>query len=168
MFTPILPKKRNRANFTSFLIQGAKDVADGVAADFRRTTSTWATKVTFQVKVSETPQAITFQVFTDNQIYAWVSRGTGAQGSHAASANWYPIYPVNAKRIAYPGDFTPKTATGKLDALPGGKSGPMVIASHVRHPGIKARNFEETLKTKWEPLFGSRMASVMRTIASQL
>ena len=81
------------------------------------------------------------------QHWKWVSRGT---------AGPYPIFPTaGRKTLKYRKDFTPKTAgmgPRVKTGMSGGKSGEMIYPSHVTHPGIKPRHFEEAWRS-WANLW---------------
>lgn len=75
------------------------------------------------------------------KLWEWTSRGTKA----------HKIYPgklmgtgKKRSRLMFRKNYTPKTtATGPTYGGPGTKSGPWVSAKMVKHPGTKARKFEE-------------------------
>lgn len=166
-FTAILPKRKpNVADIKRQILTGMRGVANDVQKDFKKTTATWGTTVQFITAVGDRGGEITFQVYTTNQIYAWVNNGTGAHGDRNSS-NWYPIV-AHGKSLKFQGEFNPKTSQGVIESRPGGKFGAIVMPIAVRHPGIKPRYFEGAVKDKWEPLFKGRMQAVFDALAKNL
>jgi hypothetical protein len=165
-FKAILPKRKSVGDIQRQLLAGMQAVARDVRVDFGRTTRSWSTSVNWTVQTQGNNSEIAFRVFTENQIYNWVNDGTGEAGGNRSG--WYKISPRFKKAISFPSQFTSKTVPGGLDARSGGKFGNIRVEPYVRHPGIRPRKFDETVKKKWEPLLRVRMESVMRSIAQQL
>lgn len=70
---------------------------------------------------------------TSDKIYTYVSKGTKA---HRITAK-------RGKMLAF-GPSTPSTRVGSLDRSGGSRGAATTFRKTVRHPGTKARNFDET------------------------
>lgn len=110
---------------------------DQAVIEFKKTTRTWDTKVTFYVtKVSDFRGA----AGTDSIIYTYVTRGTRP----------HLITPVRSKYLVFgQGVYSARTTPGVLGSRQigtglqgtGGVARP-IFAKRVHHPGTKARGFE--------------------------
>lgn len=99
--------------------------AYAVKTDFDTTTRTWKNRPKFTIKRSKLRRLVA----TDSDIYRYLSRGTRV-------------------RYAVMSDgFAPKTRVGYLGSNAG--KGGMVGFSRRPLPGIKAREFEQTVHKKW-------------------
>jgi len=58
------------------------------------------------------------------------------------------IRPVVSKRLVFPNKYKAKTSPGVIGSTSGGKSGTIVTATSVRHPGFQARKFVDAIKKK--------------------
>lgn len=99
-----------------------------VKADFDSTTRTWNDKPTFTI----TKAPLRRSVFTRSDIYRYISRGTRVR---------YAVMTA---------DFAAKTRTGYIGSNVG--KGGMAFLGKKPLPGIKARQFEETIGKKWQGL----------------
>jgi hypothetical protein len=127
-----------------------------IRRDFEETVKTWEQKPKFGAIRIGSRIKISIEVSTDDQVYMWVSRGTRA----------HPIDAVNAETMVFQyGDFGPKTSPGQIEAVPGYDNGELVFPRHVRHPGIKAREFDKQIQEKWEKLFPIFMGGVFESVA---
>jgi hypothetical protein len=66
------------------------------------------------------------------------------------------IRPKRAKVLAFPANYSRKTRFKTLAAFNGGKSGKMIYATRVKHPGFKPILITETIGEKWEKWFQAR------------
>lgn len=112
------------------------EAAAGALRDFQSTTATWQHKPGFAV---EAPSPDGRLVGTDDEIYGYVNGGTRA----------HTIRP-RKKRLRFPSKFRAKTRPGALRSTRGSRGGPVVFARAVRHPGTKARHFDEAIAAKWQ------------------
>lgn len=111
-----------------------------------QTTATWkSAKPTFQS---------TATVIGDNAVVA-TSVGGNAEGVKKwnilnEGARRHPIRARRKKTLAFRrGGFRPKTRVKRLKSVPGSPaSGPMRFPVAVRHPGIKARQWNEVARQK--------------------
>lgn len=125
------------------VIRGAQlEVARGMRTDLQKTTRTWKTKVIFVIKVTGVSEAV-IEVYTDNQIYAYVTYGTKP----------HIIRPRRGKVLAFGKPFRAKTSVRWLGSRNGVKGTQTVYAREVHHPGTEARMFHEVIADKWQPVF---------------
>jgi hypothetical protein len=116
------PKRLTRA-----IDNGLNAAALGVQVDFNVTTQTWAGRPEFVIKAGKFERYI----YTLNKIYKFVSGGTRVR-----YATMTP-------------DFGAKTAVGKIASFKG-RGGMAYISKRHPRPGIKAREFAETIQEKWK------------------
>lgn len=127
------PKKHQRA------IELARDiVATAALQDFKGATRSWKHKPTFTITRDDESTSIG----TDSEIFGYVDQGTKR----------HIIRPKNKKRLRFGAGFSPKTSPGSLASGPGSKSGPMVYARVVHHPGTKAREFSKQISDRSQDL----------------
>lgn len=152
---PIQPKgdlfnvaKVGRA-ITGTLIQAAADAR----GDLEKTVATWKHKVGFVI----TPIPDGFQVSTSDEIWKFVDEGTKA---HLIPA----IVPVNKKALTILGPGQPKTAVRVIGSTAGSRGGVVAIVKRtkpIEHPGTTAREFTETVQTKWDDELPRRIADAL-------
>lgn len=124
--------KKLERNVKSTLLAAAK----GAQVDFKVTTQTWDHKPDFAIR-QQSEQVI---VSTDDEIYGYVSGGTKP----------HDIAPKNKRRLAFQTQYRAKTSPRQIASSSGGSSGPFVLAKKVRHPGTKARDFDQVIADKWQ------------------
>lgn len=155
---PIKPKIKIDANKAEKAINAAlaKTLNDGIGL-FKRTTKGWrSVDVLFYV---DGPNDGRGAVGTDNQIYDYVTRGTRP----------HLIRPKNGKFLVF-GEGTYKAATrpGVLGArnvgtrlVPKGGVERPIFARRVKHPGTKARGFEELVAARLQPVLITRVTAAI-------
>ena len=151
----IKPGRFQSAAFRKAIEAAANRAGNDILKDFKATTSTWKHKPGFEKIVSYSPSPVEIMVATDDEIYGYVNNGTRP----------HPIFPKNAKALAFPGVYSAKTTPGVIGSKPGGSSGPTVFAAYVQHPGTEARHFDKVIQKKWGPLFKRRMERAMKEAA---
>jgi hypothetical protein len=119
--------------------------------DFEKTVATWDHGVEFEMLISLSGGGPQLLVGTDDAIYGYVNEGTKP----------HIIRPVNAPRLAFQGQYTPKTVPGVIGSKSGGSSGDMVYANSVQHPGTQARDFDEIIQKKNQRRFKRAMQDAM-------
>lgn len=124
------------------------DIAEDAKADFEKTVDTWDNKPEFVVE--KRPRSLV--VKTDDKIYHFVDGGTRA----------HVIRPVNAPMLAFSGSYQAKTTPRVIASRPGGRSGPVVFAAEVHHPGTEAREFSKIIHAKWERETVGRMREAFK------
>lgn len=155
-FKPILPKKFNQKAMLKALTGEMKDIQKETGKDFALTVRTWNHKFKFDKEFDSGRNHIRFFVFTDNEIYGYVSGGTRP----------HMIRPKRGKVLRFQGGkYRAKTSPGTIGSSSGGSSGATVYSRGVRHPGTKARNFDETIAKKWERPFRKRINEAVKRAA---
>ena len=127
----ILPKKLlfNTKAIARAIENGLDDAAKDVKADFDVTTQTWKSRPEF--KIESEPGAR--KVFTDSDIYRFITRGTRVRYATMSA------------------DFQPKTRPLIIKSYKG-RGGVVRISKLHPRPGIKAREYEQTIGAKWRKL----------------
>jgi len=160
----IKPKKSiNRARFRQGFYNSMRRVATQVRKDYARTTRTWEHKVEFHEAVSISGPGPLLHVWTDDDIYRYVDEGTRPHEI------WAGIYTgkSEAKVLAFPGTFRPKTQPGVLGSSSGSRGGPMIFRPYVQHPGSKGRGFSALIEKKWRPRFKREMEDTLRQLVKE-
>lgn len=111
------------------LEDGLEDSAQKVYTNLQKPTSTWQTKVAFQIKAIANGRTIS----TSNEIYGYVSGGTRP----------HVIRAKNARYLNFPSASSPKTSPGSLDSGAGSRGPADTFRRQVFHPGTEARKFDE-------------------------
>lgn len=125
--------------------------------DYLKTAETWNHKPKFVGGVTMRSTTVAVDVHTDDEIYGYVTKGTPK----------HIIRPKRAKRLRFQKNYKAKTTPKVIDSRSGGKSGPVVFAKVVHHPGTKARKFDETINKKWKPIFPKRLQAALNRAAKQ-
>lgn len=139
-FEPILP------DFAKFLdpdtvereLIGALDhTANIVRDDFGKTVRTWRNKPSFDKKgPRRAGGGIVIDVYTGNEIYFYVTKGTRRHVIRPKSAGG---------RLGFQAGYTAKTRARVIGSRAGGPRGPFVTAKSVVHPGTEARDFDKEI-----------------------
>lgn len=119
--------------------------AEAVKKDFETTTKTWAKQPVFVIQ----PTAQGVNVYTDDEIYAYVDQGTRP----------HIIRPKRAKLLRFNATgFQPKTRPGRFKAISGRAAGPPpVFTSIVHHPGTEARQLSLFVRKRHEKRFARKL-----------
>lgn len=112
---------------------------------------TWNHKPQFKKSFRTAVNFLEAKVSTIDVIYAWVDDGTSA---HA-------IIPRRSGVLAFQSQFTPKTKVRTIGSGKGSKSG-SAFATHVFHPGTKARNFTKEIVKRRAPFYARQMQTAIR------
>jgi hypothetical protein len=155
--TVIRPKNLNEKAMRAALLDGLKDVAKDVDADFAKTYATWKRKPEFTTEVEMRDRGGKFTVSTDNEIYRYMDEGTKP----------HIIRPKKAQKLFFRTGYRAKTTPRVIGSGSGGANGPDVFANVVHHPGTKAREFAETLKEKYQRTFGKSMQRSLNQAAKK-
>jgi len=140
-FKPILIKRAISAkDMTRALEASVSHIVNLMNTDFDKTHKTWKRKPKFvKSGPKRSGQRLTGHVGTDSEIYGYVSKGTRKD---------YPIRPRRPGGVlAFPGGkYKAKTRPRVIGSRAGGARGPIRFAKHIpKHPGIKARDFDEEI-----------------------
>lgn len=135
---PIVPKgeildARKLARAKKNALEGA---AKGALIDFKVTAQTWSHKPSFAIEAPNDNERI---VGTNDDIYGYVDEGTRAH-----------VIVARGKTLAFPSGYKAKTRPRVIGSSGGGGKGATVFTKRVQHPGTDAREFSETIATKWE------------------
>lgn len=156
--TPITPRPLNVDAMKLELIRAMRDVGEEIREQFEDTTRTWNHKPQWNPPVL-VPRVgtdfITVESTTTDRIYGYVSEGTKS----------HPIFPRNAKALAFPGAFIPKTFPGIIGSNPG-MSGPVdQFRNWVAHPGVEARKFDKEIADRQKNNFKISMTNAMKLVS---
>lgn len=131
---------------TGALIEATADAR----SDLQKTTATWKHKVDFVI----TPIPDGFQVDTSDEIWGYVDKGTKP----------HIIVPRHAKILSFGPGSRPKTAVKVIGSTAGAPGGAKVVAHKVNHPGTDAREFTETVQTKWDAELPKRISAALDSV----
>lgn len=134
-----------KMNLVGVIEARLKATGEGMKKDFKKTVSSWDTKVYFQVKLDVVKGTV--QVTTRSRIYRFVNEGTKP----------HIITPKKKKVLRFMSGYSAKTRPGFIGSSGGGSSGSPVFSQVVHHPGVKARNFTKKISVKWAYTFESGM-----------
>lgn len=147
----IKPKPLNTKAINSAARKALKAVGEGFKDDFDATTKTWDREVVFETTYKESKSSASVTVATDDEIYRYVNDGTEA----------HIIRPKNARILRFASGYTAKTSPGTIGSSTGGSFGASVVARVVRHPGTKARKFDEAILEKWQDKLADELGIVV-------
>lgn len=152
----IRPKNINIKALHKELADEMKKIGKEIGKDFSATTKTWNHKPKFANEFEDGRNRIRVAASTGDKIYGYVSGGTRP----------HMIRPKRGKVLRFPGGkYRAKTSPGTIGSSSGGSSGAAVFSRGVRHPGTKARNFDETIAKKWERPFRKRINEAVKRAA---
>jgi hypothetical protein len=158
----IKPQRLKPQEMRLAMLNAVTKAGRDIQKDFKKTTETWEHKVKFEILISMGEGKLTVFVGTDDKIYRWVDEGT--KGPYPIWAGFW-TGKSDKKVLAFPSEFEPKTTPRVIDSGPGFSGGDMVLTPYVEHPGIEAREFDETMEKDWEAPFKRRMEAAMREAA---
>ena len=143
------------------LLNEMRKVGTAVKKDYEKTTKTWKHKPKFEVDVSLKQPGPMLMVWTDDEIYGYVDKGTKP---HLIFAGIY-TGKSNKKALKFPSKFKPKTKAGVIGSTAGSSGGDKIVRAYVQHPGTKPRGFEEAIEKLWKTKYKRRMEGAMRKAA---
>ncbi len=142
------------------LLNEMRKVATQIKKDFQATTATWDHKPKFEQIISLIPKGPELMVATDDEIYAYVDKGTGLYGPKHAK---YRIPKQGTGLLAFPSGYVAKTVPNVIGSKAGGSYGDtIVVKGPIWHPGIKPRNFDKLIQKKWDKPFKRSMEAAMK------
>ena len=115
-----------------------------IQKDFKTTTMGWkrTNKPKFPIRFRKNSQEMAVKVSTTEDIYRFVNDGTAPR----------LIFPKPSRgpgaKLRFKPGYTPATRSGSISSKRPVRSGAFVTAPYVRHPGIKAREFDDTISRK--------------------
>ena len=161
LFKEIKPSRMKEDALRLTLLNELRKTGTQVRRDFEGTTRTWKRKPRFKQEISLAGPGPVLMVYTDDEIYGYVSRGTRP---HMIWAGAYTGR-SRAKALAYPVRSSPKTRPGMLRSMTGFRSSAKRYRAYVHHPGTRPRRFEEAIQKKWQRRFKRQMERAMRQAA---
>lgn len=132
--------------------RAAKLVSQQIRRDFARTTRTWDKQPDFKVTQKKVGDDYIFSAFTDNQIYIWVNNGTEPHTIRAKNAPFL--------NFSYPS--SPKTTPGTLASKKGSRGSNWASVVEVKHPGTKARKFDEIIQKRFKERWQKEANRILR------
>ena len=153
--TSILPPEFKVGVIRLYVLTEARKIQGEIEKDFKATVEDWSSKPKFVKKsLSMAGGVVNIEVFTEDQIYTWVSQGTPPHDIPLGEEK---------KAFKFPGTYTAKTIPGVLASRPGGRSETSSYARLrvVPNPGIEPRNFEENIKLIWDLEIPTRMQEAL-------
>lgn len=122
-------------------IHGALDkVGQGMLRTYQEIVSNWKTKVVFAVKVTVNGSQAMVEVWTENEIYGYVTEGTKP----------HIIVPRRARMLRFQTGYRAKTSPRSIKSGAGGAFGDVAFAHLVHHPGTQARHFERNVMKRYQ------------------
>lgn len=153
--TPIIPIPLKVNQLMQSLVNGMKDAGIEIRENFEDTARTWDNKPVFSplsLDPTVTSDSITVESTTDNEIYGYVTKGTKS----------HPIFPKNAKKLAFSDRFIPKTFPGIIGSSSGFEGNINQFRDWVAHPGIEARNFDKEIASRQKNSTKIHMENAMK------
>lgn len=142
----ILPKKRQvfDSRKLNTELRGALSKTGNLArTDFKKTTRTWKDKPTFRKVGPRTKgDGLEVEVFTENLIYFFLTRGTRS----------HPVAPKRAKALRFKSGYKAKTRVKVIGSRGGGGFGATVFSKGHRVKGIKARDFDKVIAKRQQKI----------------
>lgn len=137
----IIPKKliADPAKLSRALTNALNGVALDIQTDMRVTVQTWEHKPSFPIGSPSDYRRI---IATDDAVYAYVNDGTRP----------HRILP-KGKMLRFRTPFQSKTLPNQIMSRGGSVGSAEVFSRGVNHPGTKARQFDITIKQKWDKQF---------------
>jgi hypothetical protein len=137
----ITPKVQyNPTEFVRDIQRRATNTRNQIKRDFEGTTRHWKTPVVFQISKKKTGDSYTFTAFTDNEIYGYVNDGTDPHVIRAKNAP-YLVFTVGG---------VAKTSVNSIKSGKGSRGSQWVSKKEVKHPGTKARKFDEKIAQRFK------------------
>lgn len=166
-FDPIIPAPFNEGVIRVWWLNEGRKIATAIKKDFERTVKTWDSKPRFEKRVGFTKNKLTIKVWTIDQKYAWVSKGTKAKPRVARGVG-PGLIGKGAKALKIV-PYIAKTTGESLDARPGGaQEGPIIFRRYALNAGeIKPRKFDDLVYEEWEDEFGESLQVALNSAAEK-
>lgn len=126
MFKAILAKQANKNAAIRELLVGAEEVKTLLIKNFDKTIQDFSSKPKVQSEIKQDTRRIVTFVYIEDKIYTFLSKGTRVR------------YATMTK------GFVAKTKPGRIASRPG-SGGVFYISKNKPRPGIKARNFDDSI-----------------------
>ena len=114
-----------------------KETGKKIQKDFRTTVKGWSKekRPKFPIRFRKNRNEMAVKVSTTKDIYRFVNDGTEAR----------LIVPRKKSALRFQPGYRAGTRPGSISSSGGARSGALMHATYVRHPGIKPRLFDETI-----------------------
>lgn len=152
-FTPILP----RAAFESKIYKDAwertlrEQVRPDLRREFKKTVEGWEHKPVFRGTINKSTEYLRLlvkPVGKNAALYAMMD---------ISGAKPHVITPRNAPQLAFQSGYLAATRPRVIKSRRKRRSGPIVTARRVRHPGFEAREFSETIAEQYQRTYVKHM-----------
>lgn len=158
----IIPKKAkivNPAVFEQKVKQVLTQAENDIKREFRKTVSTWRYKPPFTSKRKILANTWTSDIGPHGRgekLYAWLDLGTAP----------HRIVPVHAPALVFLRGYQPRTTPRVIGSGAQRRFPPRVVTQEVHHPGIRRREFSDTIGTQYAPIFYSNLSRAFSIAAS--
>lgn len=141
-----------------------EDIGDRVEEKFKETVATWKRQPYFFKTVEVLPDRIVLKVYTTDDVYRYVSRGTKPHRIPLVAAG---------QVLRFRQGYVAKTVPGILTAGPGGSFGAYRFftakTKFIHHPGIKhPRNFPKTVRKETKQYISDRFGKMGHRLKMEL
>jgi len=142
----VLPKKFKGKVFKKAIQQAARNTSNFTIKEYRKTVKTWKKRPIFKKITKSSRGRLEVEIFTENEIYGYVDRGTKP---HPIFAGIY-TGKSDKKALSFMKGGTPKTRPGFIGSGAGSPGTTKVLTPYVNHPGSKPRDFTEIIEKATE------------------
>ncbi len=130
---PNMALAQKNVQLFNFMLKAAVNrVADDIRKEFLSTTKTWEKKPQFKRLQKTIGNVYSVTIFTENEIYGYVVKGTKP----------HIIRAKNAPALLFSYPSTPKTQPMLLGSGKGSRGSQWAQKLEVHHPGTEARDFD--------------------------
>lgn len=143
-----------------YLGEALKSFAKDLEKDFKDTVSKWDKKPRFKITYQIIGNKVSYTVYTDSKQYLYVSGGTRKHGLEPKNKKALKLIGVRNKTLSLVSWVTVgliKKPVFKTKSFTTG-----VFVRHVKHPGIKKREYPKKIMAKRKPEFSPRMHAAIR------
>lgn len=119
--------------------------------EFKKTVATWRRKPEFTIKRASSSD-LKASIYTDNEIYGYVVRGTKPHQIHAK----------NAPALKFKSGFTSKTIPRRITSRRGNRFGNWVSKRSVMHTGTEARDFDIVIAEQLQPVLAKEVRGAIK------
>lgn len=139
----ITPKKEifDLPGFHKKAVAALNRTNNTILSDFKKTTRTWNHKPVFKQRKAR--HFLVASTYTNDRIYYFITRGT-------------PI-----RRAVMTSDFRAKTSP-RIIGSGRGRGGVAFISKKISRPGIKAREFDDEIAKRRQPVLVNRLDKAVR------
>lgn len=125
------------------------ELATDSLALFEKTTTTWSSRPSFSVVKSATAR---YGVKTNSERWNWIDRGTRRR----------IIRPKAGGLLIFKVPFRAKSKPGTIRSFKGSRGSKWRSARRIKYPGIKARNWTQTIVKRLQPQAANRLRRALK------